>query len=71
MKDGGPAFPVTGVSAEGGYITQRGLSLRDYFAGQALAGIMSNENYNEEPYDVCAATAYMFADAMLAAREEG
>lgn len=34
-KDGGPAFPVdsSGIS---------GMSLRDWFAGQALAGIMAN-----------------------------
>jgi len=37
LIDGGPAFPRTdGVGA----YEQDGMSLRDYFAGQALAGLM-------------------------------
>lgn len=48
-KDGGPAFPKDGqlvkdpntlaVQYEG---VQNGMTLRDYFAGQALAGILAN-----------------------------
>ncbi len=62
-NDGGPAFPVMYVS--------EGMTLRDYFAGQALAGMLIN--YTTQKFGVgeqtCAKGAYEFADAMLAARE--
>jgi hypothetical protein len=47
------------------------MKLRDYFAGQALAGMLIN--YTTQKFGVgeqtCANGAYEFADAMLAARE--
>ena len=52
--NGGPAFP-------GG----TGMSLREWFAGQALAGIA--ESYWDAP-DLAAKKAYELADAMLAER---
>lgn len=65
INDGGPAFPVI-------YCTE-GMSLRDYFAAQALAGML--QNYTTQKFGVgeqtCAQGAYEFADAMLAARKEG
>ena len=72
-KNGGPAFPVSYIS-DG----NPGMTLRDYFAGQALVGwIASLSARHEEPgySDVAAAEeaarlAYVAADAMLAAREE-
>ena len=64
-NDGGPAIPCT--DAKG--FTSEGMSLRDYFAGQALAGMLADEtkqgsrgNYAEDAYDI--------ADAMLAEREK-
>lgn len=67
-NDGGPAFPNG--------IYQEGMSLRDWFAGQALVGILAEptdaEGYavaKEAVPDVCAADAYAIADAMIAARE--
>lgn len=43
-----------------------GMSLRDWFAGQALAGMMADPNVGA---DVATGnTAYMMADAMLEAR---
>ncbi len=67
-----PAFPV--VAENGlGHIDE-GMTLRDYFAGQALAGLMANANmpfaadYAEcEPRQIADA-AYEIADAMLAER---
>lgn len=52
-----------------------GMSLRDYFAGQVLAALMSEDAFDlDEPDDVvvkiCAEAAYDFADAMLAEREK-
>ncbi len=73
-RDGGPAFPVTGI---GDRDYHPGLSLRDYFAGQALpeairyALDLQRESINRAAFDfdrVCV-SAYQLADAMLKARE--
>jgi len=73
-NNGGPAFPAITCDTSG-------MTLRDYFAGQALAGmpkdIMENCIQEVELYGVCekwskdvACCAYEIADAMLRAREE-
>ncbi len=42
LNDGGPAFPVPGNPA-----TQPGMSLRDWFAGQAMAAMVgSHQKHN-------------------------
>ena len=62
-NDGGPAFPYPvkyfGV----------GMSLRDWFAGQALVGLCAHDG-THGVHDVKTTTgrAYEVADAMLAAR---
>jgi hypothetical protein len=73
INDGGPAFPHFKIT-EKGHIElcpQDGMTLRDYFAGQALAGMLIN--YTTQKFGVgeqtCAKGAYEFADTMLAARE--
>ena len=87
INDGGPAFPTPpalmqmredGTAAS---ITYSGMSLRDWFAGQALAAVAdTNPNLPDDPADGYwpdaatlasrrAAWAYVQADAMLAARE--
>ena len=43
------------------------MSLRDYFAGQALAGIVARGAW--DPRSDAAESAYEYADAMLKARE--
>ena len=67
IKDGGPAFPVTA----GQQVYATGMTLRDWFAGQALVGICANPDW--QPTDVASVVqdAYAHADAMLAAREGG
>ena len=60
-KDGGPAFP--------NYYGNPGMSLRDYFAGQALAGLLACMKTTGSKKDF-AMDAYMQADAMLAEREK-
>lgn len=86
IKDGGPAFPLDnwdttkwpeGTPADFGV----GMTLRDWFAGQALIGLCSNSggpfqanelsgwamvNCDE---DFVARQSFALADAMLAARE--
>lgn len=59
-SDGGSAFPKL-------YNATAGMSLRDWFAGQALAGIMTNPVGGEQIS--VANKAYRIADAMLAARD--
>jgi hypothetical protein len=47
---------------------QEGMTLRDYFAGQALVGLVANPGPAPGPPERFAAVAYEYADAMLAAR---
>ena len=73
INDGGPAFPVPMVPWQDGFINVEcaGMTVRDWFAGQALAGIMANTKLltilaesNRDP----ALCAYETADLMLAER---
>lgn len=67
-NNGGAAFPCDfNTDTNGSY--QKGMSLRDWFAGQALAGFMSSSNLTLSNADYAKA-AYETADAMLAARRE-
>lgn len=67
-KDGGPAFPTKDhPDIHDDYC--HGMTLRDWFAGQALAGLLADPTLGHG--DTCgewADRAYKFADAMLAAR---
>lgn len=56
------AFPL--CHDNGNY--QTGMSLRDYFAGQALAGLLANPHMNS----IVVQDAYVHADAMLVQREK-
>ena len=57
------AFPA-------GKFQEQGMTLRDYFAGQALAGYMASEN-TDSTLATIAEWSYRAADAMLEAREKG
>ena len=66
MKDGGPAYPLLRKGAPD-YL---GMSLRDYFAGQALTMMRPDTRVGlHNDRDNVASTAYLVADAMLKARE--
>lgn len=72
--DGGPAFPVQALAAPGSEVAW-GMSLRDWFAGQALMGWAAGRNRLME-HEACepafvARSCYTYADAMLRARERG
>jgi hypothetical protein len=80
INDGGPAFPIPGAvnpSDNGPAWAQEpysGMSLRDWFAGQALAGILACGGLPGKPgrtfSDLNAEAAYKQADAMLAERAQ-
>ena len=55
------------VSGTGDYVIPTLMTLRDYFAGQALAGLASYPNWYTDPSGF-AEDAYRMADAMLKAR---
>lgn len=59
-----PAFPVSWPDAS----PTMGMSLRDYFAGQALEGILTTNPQGLSTADL-AKEAYQYADAMLKARK--
>lgn len=63
----GLAFPCEGGDMSGLH-AHPGMTLRDYFAGQALAGICTGCGFQGGPWDHMALDAYRAADAMLAAR---
>jgi hypothetical protein len=69
-NDGGPAFPWEDTKdAPGQPLPSSGMTLRDYFAGQALQGAAHRLNNPHEHRDILASDCYEIADAMLAARE--
>jgi hypothetical protein len=73
IKDGGPAFP----HEQHGDYDKPGMSLRDYFAAQALTVVASVEaptlltrgRTAEDMAGFIARVSYLLADAMLAARD--
>ena len=67
INDGGPAFPTVceTINEE----PAKGMTLRDWFAGQALAGILAGADKMVAD-DELAKMSYWAADAMLAAKKE-
>lgn len=68
--DGGPAFPVD----ERVLYDSSGMTLRDWFAGQAIVALFAATAHPQHPgigskdYDGAGMEAYRIADAMLKAR---
>ena len=73
INDGGPAFP--NVPSNPDYESwDSGMTLRDYFAGQALAVVQkahTDATGMPADWEACALGAYALADAMLAERAKG
>ena len=63
INDGGPAFPETSD------VRWNGMTLRDYFAGQVIAGLASSDRFMDTTNEHTAKIAYDQADAMIAQRE--
>ena len=63
---GGPAFPCPTISIG----QHQGMTLRDYFAAKAMQAIVSNDaTFSTKYVGLAAKDAYVYADAMLKARE--
>lgn len=67
-----PIFPLTEKDYINHYLTNEGMTLRDYFAGQVLSGLyaMTNDKCKikeKEIADYC----YYIADLMTSARDKG
>ncbi len=76
-ENGGPAFPVAFQHEHSDGLTHTqewaGMTLRDYFAGQAIIGIMSDPGMRPDTvseFNHMAMRMYQVADAMLKAREK-
>lgn len=68
--NGGPAFPVFD-DFHGSVVP--GMSIRDYFAGQAMQATLTHLDDDADAIAIASAlanVAYVIADAMLAARKE-
>lgn len=79
INNGGPAFPTINMTVEPSETLDResvqqmlGMSLRDWFAGQSLKGMLANPWIVQQPgfdCNVAVGAALAYADAMLKARE--
>ncbi len=71
-KDGGPAFPIpgmTGMPNDTVIEPHPGMSMRAYIATKVLAGIMAKEKLSASTFDYSkdrAAVAVRHADALIA-----
>jgi hypothetical protein len=71
--NGGPAFPTAVTATIAGDVCYGpdGMTLRDWFAGQALASLLKNESFTSKyQSDWFASGAYKLADAMLKERDK-
>lgn len=75
-KDGGKAFPGITIRQDGDpayhsptKIYHGGMTLRDYFAGQALAGLLGNRLNNNVENSQIAEICYVMADAIMEVRD--
>lgn len=60
-----PAFPTVMIGEIEG-----GMTLRDYFAAKAMAGLLSRADYESNSYQDVAEMAYIAADAMMIERDK-
>ena len=70
-RDGGPAFPKSTVELPSGELQwgAEGMTLRDWFAGQALAGYRAASDFSSHGQAYVSEQCYRDADAMLKARD--
>ena len=73
INDGGQVYPIVYLdgSLQGGFSSNiiKGMTLRDYFAGQVIAGAWAKRGTSDLWPNLLAEFAYEIADAMIAQRE--
>jgi hypothetical protein len=70
INDGGPAFPCETIHPCGSHEQVDGLTIRDYFAAQAMQAMLANPHCDLNPLREVIPAAYELADAMLKEREK-
>ena len=76
INDGGPAFPMSRshFNQDGRLTTMdmvTGMSIRQWYAGEAMAALMANPTYSTLGAVETANYAFMQADAMIASESKG
>jgi hypothetical protein len=76
INNGGPAFPIT-LNSDETFVEMGkfdGMTLRDWFAGMALQGLISATNQDGDwtaaDSSHTTAVAFLFADYMISEREK-
>lgn len=72
INEGGSAFPLSREQEQEGWF-EKGMSLRDYFAGQVVAAVLAGAatipvSHTSPTLTDIAEKSYLLADAMLKAR---
>jgi len=67
-NDGDPAFPSDKLNIAGDFIL--GMTLRDYFAAQAMQGMLANGGVVFADAEILAGFSYKTADEMLKERDK-
>jgi hypothetical protein len=68
-NDGGPAHPTHRMLATGHVASSHGMSVRDFFAGQALVGMLASPILDTTDVEAVASAIYDYADAALVERD--
>ena len=72
VDTGGPAYPFIGRTSDDESWFNEGVTVRDYFAGKALAGMLASGMLrmpvSEASKDYVAEECYKYSDAMLRSR---
>jgi hypothetical protein len=63
-----PAFPTLEHSSPD-WLTTPGMTLRQYYAGQAMMGIIASVKYTHIPYDAISENCVKATDALIKALE--
>lgn len=69
LNDGGPAFLKEGTFDAHGIYFYSGMSLRDWFAGMTLQGLLAKYGREDTGYGI-SRISYEIADAMIAERDK-
>ena len=74
QKDGGSVFPMIdsdmNTAGERYYFPTGGMSLRDWFAGQALTGLLAGDGKRDQGLTDMIMLTFKIADAMITQREK-